>query len=122
MLCVSSSSASPHIAGSANCLSPPPSSAGSLQSEFPTVAVNIPAPSGVIDRVKRLRAFDLFTGTGSVKKVLSEYGWEVVSLDVNPKWGADIVEDVLTWDFRRFAPKSFDLICAPPLALNSAVP
>ena len=57
---------------------------------------------------------ELFSGTGSVGRVLREAGWEVVSLDVNPRWGADIQEDILTWDYTTFGPKTFDLVTASP--------
>ena len=74
------------------------------------------APNIYVDmgRVKGKRALDLFSGTGSVRRVLEEEGWEVVTLDASPKWGADIVEDILTWDYTVFPPNTFDLVAASP--------
>jgi len=84
----------------------PPLSADHVQAPLPTqVTVKV-------EHVRKRRALDLFSGTGSVRKVLEAEGWEVVSLDVNPRWGANIIEDVLTWDYRRLPPKSFELITA----------
>ena len=66
-----------------------------------------------VDHVKKC-ALDLFTGTGSVRKVLESEEWEVLSLDANPRWHANIQQDILSWDYRRLPPKSFDLITASP--------
>jgi len=61
------------------------------------------------------RVLDLFSGTGSVKKALQTRGWEVVSLDCDPASGADIIQDILTWDFASaFPPCYFDIITASP--------
>jgi len=59
---------------------------------------------------------DLFFGTGSVGKVYREAGFEVTSVDSDPKWGADFVVDILTWDYRKeFRPGDFHtVVCAPP--------
>ena len=65
-------------------------------------------------RVRVCRALDLFTGTGSVKQVLEEEGWSVTTLDADPQWSADIVEDILEWDYRQVSPHRFDLITASP--------
>jgi len=89
--------------------------------ELPTENVNIvkntsdiPAENVQVGRIRRKRALDLFTGTGSVRKVLEEGGWDVATLDVNPKWGADIKEDILTWAYTIFPRNAFDLVCASP--------
>ncbi len=47
-----------------------------------------------------LRVLDLFCGTGSVSRVFADEGYEVVSLDIDPKYNPSIVADVLEWDFR----------------------
>lgn len=84
----------------------------------PTRSVGIVLPPEVtlveVDHVHKKRALDLFTGTGSVRKVLESAGWEVTSLDESPRWHATIQQDILSWDFRRLPPKSFDLITASP--------
>ncbi len=44
-----------------------------------------------------MRLLELFSGTGSVGSVFAFAGWEVVSLDPDPKTDAIIHEDILTW-------------------------
>ena len=58
------------------------------------------------------RALDLFSGTGAVARTLESLGWEVVTLDWNPKAQAQVVEDILRWDYTQYPPKFFDLIAA----------
>ena len=41
------------------------------------------------------RALDLFSGLGSATKLLQSHGYQVVSLDLDPKAGADIEVDIL---------------------------
>ena len=49
-------------------------------------------------------ALELFSGTGSVRKVLEAKGWQVTSLDNDPKAGADITCDICAWDYTTFEP------------------
>jgi hypothetical protein len=58
-----------------------------------------------------MRCLELFSGTGSVGKVLKQQGHEVISLDLQ---GADINCDILTWDYTAYEPGSFDYIHASP--------
>ena len=48
-----------------------------------------------------MRLLKLLSGTGSVGEVFRERGWEVISLDINPKSNATIIADILTWDYRK---------------------
>ena len=41
---------------------------------------------------------ELFSGTGSVGKAFREIGWDVTSVDLNPKAGADYTCDVCLWE------------------------
>ena len=41
------------------------------------------------------RLLSLFDGTGSICKPFREAGWEVQSLDVDGRFGATLVEDIL---------------------------
>ena len=61
-----------------------------------------------------MKLLELFSGTGSVGKAFSSQGWEVVSLDSDPKTEANIHEDILTWDFTTYPPGYFDAIWASP--------
>lgn len=49
-----------------------------------------------------------------MKEVLEEEGWNVTTLDADPRWSADIVEDILDWDYRQVPSNRFDLITASP--------
>ena len=42
-------------------------------------------------------------------------GWEVTSLDSDPKAGADICCDICSWDYRVFEPGYFDYVHASPV-------
>ena len=60
------------------------------------------------------RMLDLFSGTGSVGSVYRAHGFQVTSLDSDPRWNADIVCDVRKWNFRTFPRGFFDVIFASP--------
>jgi site-specific DNA-cytosine methylase len=55
---------------------------------------------------------DLFSGKGSVGKCLEENGYQVVSLDVNPKFHPTHVTDILEWDYRKYPQGYFEVIAA----------
>ena len=61
-----------------------------------------------------MRLLELFSGTGSVGAVFAAQGWEVTSLDIDPKTQATIHENILTWDHTQFPPGHFDAIWASP--------
>ena len=66
------------------------------------------------DRIKP-RALDMFCGRKSAAKVLEEWGYEVVTLDNDPKRNPTICTDVLEWNYRGQFPKGyFQLIVACP--------
>eukprot|EP00973_Karenia_brevis_P058283 8114112-Karenia_brevis.AAC.1 len=60
------------------------------------------------------QALEVFSGTGSVGKVLEAKGWEVTSLDADPKVGADICCDICAFDYTAFEPGSFEYVHASP--------
>ena len=60
------------------------------------------------------RLLELFCGTKSVGKVFEKQGYEVTSLDFNPKFNATFTEDILTWNYKQYAPDHFDVIWASP--------
>ena len=79
--------------------------------DFPLPPVTLSCPaSGSLVRVGKVpkgfvpsgrKALDLFSGSGSVSKRLKELGYEVVTLDINPRCRPDIVCDILKWPFRQ---------------------
>ena len=61
------------------------------------------------------RMLDLFSGTGMVGQVFSFEGYEVVSLDVDPKFKPTVLVDVMDWDYKAAYPSGyFDIIFACP--------
>ena len=42
-----------------------------------------------------MRVLELFSGTGSIGNVFKERGWEVVSVDIDNRFGCTICEDIL---------------------------
>ena len=61
-----------------------------------------------------MKLLELFSGTGSVGSAFASAGWEVTSLDSDPKTDATIHEDILTWDHTAYPPGHFDAIWASP--------
>ena len=59
-----------------------------------------------------LKVLELFSGTGSVGKVFKQFDWEVISLDIDER--ADIVCDILLWDYKKYPRDTFDIIWASP--------
>ena len=47
------------------------------------------------------RLLSLFDGTGSICRPFRQAGWEIQSLDVDGRFGATIVEDILLWDYTQ---------------------
>jgi len=62
-----------------------------------------------------MRALVLFRGTGSIDRSLEQAGFEVDSLDIDPKCGATWTCDVLEWDaWRDMTPGHYDFVWASP--------
>ena len=51
------------------------------------------------------------SGSGSVGKVASELGYEVISLDLKD---AKIITDILEWNYKKLKPDEIDVIWASP--------
>ena len=63
----------------------------------------------------KCKLLDLFTGTGSVARVAEDLGFEVHTLDIDPKCKPDICADILEFDYKAaFVPGYFDIIWASP--------
>ena len=62
-----------------------------------------------------MRLWEICSGTGSVGLPWREAGHEVMSLDNDPKCGADVCQDLLTWEYTDFSLEQPDVIwCSPP--------
>ena len=59
-----------------------------------------------------VRALELFSGTGSVGRVLRAHGHETVSLDIDPRFGPDLCMSILDFDETAYAPDHFAFIWA----------
>ena len=61
-----------------------------------------------------MRLLELFSGTGSVGRVFRACAWEVVSLDLDARFGADITTNILDGDFTQFPDDHFHCIWSSP--------
>ena len=57
---------------------------------------------------------ELFCGTKSIGRAFEEHGFEVVSLDRDPRFQPTICSDILEWDYTCYPPGYFDVIWASP--------
>ncbi len=57
---------------------------------------------------------ELFSGTGSVGRAFSERGWQVISVDIDPKFDPVIQEDIATFSPRDHNIEHVDCIWASP--------
>ena len=61
------------------------------------------------------KALFLCSGTGSVGEPFREGGWEVTDVDWDGRFGAEIVEDITTMNYKTmFEPGEFDVVWASP--------
>ena len=61
-----------------------------------------------------MRLSELFRGTTSIGCAFESQGFEVVSLDRDPKFEPTICSDMLLWDYTVFPQGYFDVIWASP--------
>jgi hypothetical protein len=67
------------------------------------------------------RLLELFSGTGSIGRAFIEKGWEVVSVDLDPKANATITANILTWDYEIYEPGYFDCVWASPVCTHYSI-
>ena len=72
----------------------------------------LPLPLSLLP--KRLRLLELFCGTGSIGKVAKEFGFEVISVDLNKKAKPTFCTDILQWEYKCYPVGYFDVIWASP--------
>ena len=62
-----------------------------------------------------LRALDLFCGRKSVAKTLEKWGYQVETLDVDPKREPTVCVDIMKWDYKaQYPPGYFHLVASSP--------
>ena len=61
-----------------------------------------------------MRVLELLCGTKSIGHAFESQGFEVVSLDKDPKFEPTICSDILQWDYKEYPPGFFDVIWASP--------
>jgi len=67
-----------------------------------------------LTETRRPRILDLFCGTKSWSKPFEDMGWEVQTLDHNPRFRPSMCCDMLEWNPHEFPPGYFDVIVASP--------
>jgi site-specific DNA-cytosine methylase len=65
-----------------------------------------------------MRLLEVFSGTGSVGKVFGAEGWDVISLDIDPKANATITADIRTWEYTIYEAGHFDAVWASPVCTH----
>ena len=61
------------------------------------------------------RALFLCSGTGSVGQPFRESGWEVIDVDWDGRYNAEVQCDIMTWDYKAAFPTAhFDVIWSSP--------
>jgi hypothetical protein len=67
-----------------------------------------------------MRLLELFSGTGSIGRAFIEKGFEVVSVDIDPKANATHTCNILDWDCTVYPPDHFDVVWgSPPCTMYS---
>jgi site-specific DNA-cytosine methylase len=69
-----------------------------------------------------MKVLELFKGSGSITKYYENTDIEVISLDILQKYNPTICSDIMTWDYKVYEPKTFDIIwCSPECKIFSAL-
>ena len=71
--------------------------------------------------MQRPRCLEFFSGTGSIGRAFERQGWEVVNLDIDPKFGPDVCVDVLYWDYSIYQSDHFDFVWASPMCTQYSI-
>jgi len=57
---------------------------------------------------------ELFSGTGSIGRAFRAQGWDVISVDIDPKTDADIKTDILQFEASKFLDRKVDVVWSSP--------
>ena len=68
-----------------------------------------------------MRCLGLVAGTGSIGRAFERIGWDVVSLDIDPKCEPTHVADIRFWDCRVYPHDHFDFVWASPCCTQFSV-
>lgn len=60
---------------------------------------------------RRLRMLDLFAGLGGASQAMVDRGWDVLTVDIDPRFGCTWTADILHWNYNGPA---VDLVWASP--------
>jgi len=60
----------------------------------------------------RMKLLDLFCGTKSVARVAEQLGYDVVTLDIDPRCNPSICANILEFDYTFWRPGQFDVVWA----------
>ena len=61
---------------------------------------------------------ELFSGTGSIGRAFRAQGYDVISVDLDPKAKADITKDILDFEVAELDGRAVDVIWASPPCTN----
>ena len=70
-------------------------------------------PSSLRKKARMPRLLELFSGTGSIGRAFEAEGWEVVSVDLDPKFRPTVCCDVMQLDEHSLG--SFDMVWSSPV-------
>ena len=68
-----------------------------------------------------VRVLDGFTGTGSIRKVCEQLGWECISVDIDKQFNPTHLCDMLEFDYKQYPKDYFDICTFSPPCTNYSI-